>query len=125
MIKISINGVECDFPDKIVSIDRVGGSVIINGKIVSSHNVGEQVQVVIHGGVTGDLTVHHGSVTCENVGGSVKAGGSVKCASVDGNVSSGGSATCADVKGSVSAGGSLRCGKIGGSVSAGGSVRHG
>jgi hypothetical protein len=54
-----------------------------------------------------------GSVYCDNVQGSVKAGGSVNCCHVGGNVNAGGSVRGNNVGGNVVAGGSVSCGKTG------------
>ena len=62
------------------------------------------------------------NVTCENVGGNIKAGGNVTCDMVHGNVGAENNVTCDDVTGSVFAGGNVICNDIKGNVAAGGNV---
>ena len=63
-----------------------------------------------------------GNVACDDVAGHVNASGSVNCDAVEGNVSAGGNVTCDDIEGSVYAGGNVICDEIGGSATAGGGV---
>lgn len=84
------------------------GKLIIDGDIVGN-DVRGVVEVRVLEGEIHRLEVD-GSVTCNNVTGSVNAGGSVNCDKVGGNVNAGGSVNCNDVGGNVSAGGSIRRG---------------
>jgi len=89
------------------NIKVVNDKVWIDGKRVD--NAEPNNKGILQVKVTG--TLHNleadGSVTCDNVTGTVKAGGSVACDDVGGNVQSGGSVSCDNVGGSVMAGGSV------------------
>lgn len=103
MNSVTING------RKIIggrSISVVNSTVIVDGKKV---DVGEVKNGILEVHVTGliENLEADGSVTCENVSGTVQAGGSVHCDSVGGNVQAGGSVHCDDVGGSIMAGGSV------------------
>lgn len=106
MNKVSING-------RTFNSSRT--VVVMNGRvIVDDHevNVGRVKNGILEIKVTGTLEnlETDGSVTCENVTGTVQAGGSVTCDNVGGNVQAGGSVTCDDVSGSIMAGGSVHHG---------------
>lgn len=88
---------------------------------VAVQNVECAVSLTIDGNVYLNATAG-GSLTCDDVMGSVEANGSVTCDEVHGNVHSGGSTACDDVGGNVNAGGSVNCNDITGNVNAGGSV---
>lgn len=62
------------------------------------------------------------NVTCEEVGGNIRAGGYVECGEVGGSITAGGYVACEDVGGDVTAKANVDCGDVGGNVKAGGSV---
>ena len=81
--------------------------VYIDGRQIESfdNSKSKDISVVINGDV---VDIHcDGSVTCQNVDGSIDAGGSVTCGDVVGDIDAGGSVRCGNVKGNVDAGGSI------------------
>lgn len=104
-------------------------SVTINGKtyngsksvVVKNDVVYVDGKKVDHGKTTDSILEVHVMGILENL----EADGSVSCDDVHGTVQAGGSVTCDDVGGNVQAGGSVTCDDVGGSVMAGGSVNHG
>lgn len=104
-------------------------TVKINGKTyrsVNSISVSNNT-VIIDGNVIDHGKTKNGIVGIEITGivENVECDGSVTCDDVHGTVQAGGSVSCDNVGGDVQAGGSVSCDNIGGSVMAGGSVSHG
>lgn len=64
-------------------------------------------------------------IKIEGVVENIECDGSVTCDDVHGTIQAGGSVTCDNVGGTVQAGGSVACDNVGGSIMAGGSVSHG
>jgi len=103
------------------------GRIIVDGKDVTD-DTGVDMATVLEVKITGEI----GSLECDKsvtvvgaITGNVDARGSVTCDDVGGDVKAGGSANTNNVKGNVYANGSVNCDKVGGSVQAGGSVNHG
>lgn len=104
-------------------------SVTINGKTYSGSKsvVVKNSQVYVDGKKVDHGTVENGILEVKVTGvlESLEADGSVTCDDVHGTVQAGGSVTCDNVGGTVQAGGSVTCDNVAGSIMAGGSVRHG
>ena len=117
MSTIRINGVTVTGN----SISVQNGVIKVDGHTVDI-NTAELTTLKIE--VTGGLAslACDGDVTCQDVGGNVRAAGNVHSANVNGDVDAGGSVSCGEVAGSIDAGGSVRCGHVSGNIDAGGSV---
>ena len=104
-------------------------SVTINGKtysgsrsvVVKNNVVYVDGNKVDHGTTEKGILEVHVTGVLENL----EADGSVTCDDVQGTVQAGGSVTCDNVGGTVQAGGSVTCDNVAGSIMAGGSVNHG
>ncbi len=103
MNSVTINGKTIT---SVRSISVSNNSVIIDGKKIDHGKTKNGILEVHVTGTLENLEVD-GSVTCEDVKGTVQAGGSVHCDNVGGNVQSGGSVHCDDVGGNIMAGGSV------------------
>ncbi len=103
MNSVTING-KTYFGKRSISVSN--SRVIIDGQEIDAGKVKNGILEVHVKGTIENLEAD-GSVTCENVSGTVQAGGSVHCDSVGGNVQAGGSVHCDDVGGNIMAGGSV------------------
>jgi len=104
------------------------GTININGKVYSGHNIEVRDGAITIDGVRQKDDSAKGVLEIRVIDGPIArldTDLSVNCNKVIGSVNAGGSVNCDDVGGDVSAGGSVNCDDIGGNVSAGGSVRRG
>lgn len=107
MSTIIVNGRRIDLPNGR-NISVVNNRVFVDGKEVTDSALSGIVEIKWEGPLANLECA--ASVSCGDVGGSVRASGSVNAG---------------DVGGDVKAGGSVNCGRVDGSVKAGGSVCHG
>ncbi|MDF2821321.1 MAG: hypothetical protein K0R15_1762 [Clostridiales bacterium] len=87
---------------------------------------GEAIDVECYGNLTcndiGGNVKASGNLSCKDIDGSADAMGNISCGDIDGNVNAAGSITSGDIDGSANAGGDIKCGDIDGGVTAGGNV---
>ncbi len=106
MNSVTINGVTYNGSKSVVVKNSV---VYVDGKKVDHGTAENGILEVRVTGVLENLEAD-GSVTCDDVHGTVQAGGSVSCDNVGGTVQAGGSVSCDNIAGSVMAGGSVNHG---------------
>lgn len=103
MNKVTINGKTYS---SIHSISVSNNTVTIDGNKIEHGETENGILGIKIEGIVENIECD-GSVTCDDVHGTVQAGGSVSCDNVDGTVQAGGSVTCDNISGNVMAGGSV------------------
>ena len=106
----------CSAPEKLRLKEMA--KLVFRGVVAG---VQSEFALEIHGEVRGDV-IARDDVSCEGVGGSVKAAGDVSCGAVTGSVTAQGDVDCETVGGDVKAGGDVNCGAVTGGVTAQGDV---